>query len=100
MTDCYGTEWDDGCLGLTEMLNREAEWRAWEAANDAVQWGVTDTSVGWEITPPASPVGAVVGLEDASWPGASVDEHSGVWPSLWSWFRLVSTLGRVSHQML
>jgi hypothetical protein len=29
---------------------------------------------GWEVTPPAS-------LVDEAWPGASVDEHCGVWPS-------------------
>jgi hypothetical protein len=81
MADSYGTEWDDGCLGLTETLNREAEWRAQEAANDAVQWGVTDAVGGWEVTPPASPIGVVGIVEGVAWPDVSVDEHCGIWPS-------------------
>jgi hypothetical protein len=71
MTDDFNTEWDDSCPGLVETLAREAEWKAQEACNDAVQWGVGSMMEGWEVTPPASPV-------DEAWPGASVDEHCGV----------------------
>jgi hypothetical protein len=43
-------------------------------SNDTVQWGAGSTMDGWEVTPPASPV-------DEAWPGASLDEHCGVWAS-------------------
>jgi hypothetical protein len=56
LTDGYGVEWDDSCSGLTETLAREAEWKAWEASNNMVQWGVTNATSGWEVTLPASPV--------------------------------------------
>jgi hypothetical protein len=39
-----------------------------------VQWRVGSVMEGWEVAPPASPV-------DKAWPGASVDEHCGTWPS-------------------
>jgi hypothetical protein len=29
---------------------------------------------GWEVTPPASPI-------EGAWPGITVDEHYGTWPS-------------------
>jgi hypothetical protein len=59
------------------MLAREAEWKAREASNKQVQWGVSDAAGGWDVTPPTSLVGEV----DVAWPGALVDEHSGVWQS-------------------
>jgi hypothetical protein len=31
VTDGDGSEWDDGCPGLMEILAREGEWKAWEA---------------------------------------------------------------------
>jgi hypothetical protein len=56
------------------MLAREAEWKACEANNDAIQWG-RSTMEGWEATPPASSV------VNEAWLGALVDECCGVWPS-------------------
>jgi hypothetical protein len=41
-TDDFDTEWDDSCPGLLETLAREAEWKAQEASNNAVQWGVQE----------------------------------------------------------
>jgi hypothetical protein len=81
VTDSFDTEWDDGCPGLVATLAREAEWKAQEASNNAVQWGVSAVMDGWEVTPPASPMDAVDVVEDAAWPGALADEHYGVWPS-------------------
>jgi hypothetical protein len=34
---------------------REKEWEERQVQNDAVQWGSSDPSGGWEVTPPASP---------------------------------------------
>jgi hypothetical protein len=56
------------------MCNITVVWKAQEASNDMVQWGVDSTMGGWEVTPPASPV-------DEAWPDALVDKHCGVWPS-------------------
>jgi hypothetical protein len=73
MTDVFDTEGDNGCPGLVETLAREAEWKAQEVSNDAVQWGVSGAD-GWEVTPPVSPV-------EEAWPGVIIDEHCGIWPS-------------------
>jgi hypothetical protein len=79
----------------------EDEWKWHEAVNDAVQWGVTDATKGWEVTPPASPVGGVdvagagtwsshdelVNARVAAWPGfppdyvkieVTIEKHSSV----------------------
>jgi hypothetical protein len=71
--DDFDTEWDDSCPGLIETLAREAEWKAQEASNDTVQWGVLMTD-SWEVTPPASPI-------EEAWPGAVMDDCCGTWPS-------------------
>jgi hypothetical protein len=55
------------------MLAREVEWKAHEMNNNTIQWGVF-AATDWEVTPLASPV-------EETWPGVSVDEHCGVWPS-------------------
>jgi hypothetical protein len=44
----------------------EAEWRACEASNNVVQWGVADATGGWEATPPTSPV-----RDDSGLPGSA-----------------------------
>jgi hypothetical protein len=54
---CGLLEWDDACDGLVRTVAREEEWKDREAQNDAVQWGVG--AIGWEVTPPASPVSQV-----------------------------------------
>jgi hypothetical protein len=41
VTDDSDTEWDDSCPGLVETIAQEAEWKAQEVSNDAVQWGVS-----------------------------------------------------------
>jgi hypothetical protein len=73
----FDTEWDDGCPSLVEMMAREVEWKSREVSNNQVQWGVSDATGGWDISPPTSPIGGV----NVGWPGALVDKHSGVWPS-------------------
>jgi hypothetical protein len=73
VADDLDTEWDNSCPGLVKMIAQEAEWKAQEASNNAVQWGFSAME-GWEVTLPVSPV-------EEAWPGAVVDECCGVWPS-------------------
>jgi hypothetical protein len=76
VADSWQVEWDDACSGLDKTLAREAQWKAQEASKDEEQWGETDASGGWEVTPPASPI-----CVDSVWPGlvAQVNKHCGTW---------------------
>jgi hypothetical protein len=40
------SEWDNSCLELAKTMERELIWKAREAHNDAIQWGVDVDSDG------------------------------------------------------
>jgi hypothetical protein len=66
--------WDDDCLGLVEMLKREAEWKERGAHNNAeVAYCKVEAPNGWGNTPPTSPV-------HEGWPGVPIDANRGTWP--------------------
>jgi hypothetical protein len=72
----YVSEWDDSCSELAKMIERELLWKAREAQNDAVQWGLdvdslTSSEEGWPGVP-----------ADAVWPSENEPLHTHGWPSV------------------
>jgi hypothetical protein len=68
------TGWGDDCLGLVEMLAKEAEWKDRKVHNnaEAARWEL-EAPDGWGNTPPTSPI-------HEGWPGVPIDAGSGTWP--------------------